>query len=372
MTSCPTDTLDTLFNVAIRQGVFPGGVFGISYGPPATRRTVIKAYGHLWALGFGPPNNPVMTDQVVFDLASLTKPLATALSLLCLKKQEILRLNDQLSDLLEQAVPDDKKDITLEQLLRHNSGLPAHRPYFKQLRSLPVEVRKKALLTMLLAEPLEACPGHAVVYSDLGFMLLGFIIEEKTKQPLNDFVAQRLYAPIGLADEISFNPISTAVFSTNTFFAPTELCPWRQKVLYGEVHDDNAYALGGVAGHAGLFGRVQAVLALSRFLLDLYNGQAEHPLLDRSDLREAARRSGRADSTWGLGFDTPSAIGSSAGNLLSRLSFGHLGFTGTSFWCDPERDLAIVLLTNRVHPSRDNTLLREFRPCFHDTVVRAL
>lgn len=367
-----TDTLDTLFDNAIRHGVFPGGVFGISYGQPTTRQTVIKAYGNLWATGFGPANNPAMSNQVVFDLASLTKPLATALSILCLKNQGMLCLNDRLSDLLEQPVPVDKKTITLAQFLQHNSGLPAHRPYFESLRALPVGRRKTELLAMLLAEPLVASPGETVIYSDLGYMLLGLIVEKKTKHPFNTFVKERLYAPLGLAEEICFNPINAPTFSPGTIFAPTELCPWRQRILYGEVHDDNAHAMGGVAGHAGLFGRAQAVLTLSRFLLDLFNGETEHPLLLSSDLHEATNRRIQPGNTWGLGFDTPSATQSSAGDLLSRLSFGHLGFTGTSFWCDPERNLAIVLLTNRVHPSRDNTQIREFRPRFHDAVVRSM
>jgi len=365
-----TDELDCLFEEAVTRGVFPGGVFGVSCGNPAARQTVIKAYGRLWVAGLGPPNNPPMTADVVFDLASLTKPLATVLGLLCLKRRGVLSLTDCLPDLLGRVVPRDKSTITLAQLLQHSSGLPAHRPYFESLRTLPAEARKEAVLAMILAEPLATRPGENVVYSDLGYILLGHIIEEKSKQSLDRFVAQWVYAPLGLEGRIAFNPSVAPMFLAGVSFAPTEDCPWRRRVLQGEVHDDNAHALGGVAGQAGLFGSTPAVLILSRFLLDLIKGRTRHPYLEASDLLEAVSRCGPPGSTWGLGFDTPSAKQSSAGNLLSRLSFGHLGYTGTSFWCDPERDLAVVLLTNRVHPSRENTLIRDFRPRFHDAVAR--
>lgn len=370
MPSLASAELDRLFLEAIAQGVFPGGVFAISCGSPSARQTVIKAYGQLWAAGLGPAHHPAMTADVLFDLASLTKPLATVLGILCLKRQGLLRLHDSLADLLGPAVPADKCAITLTQLLQHCSGLPAHRPYFEGLRALPVEARREAILSLVLAEPLLSPPGEKVVYSDLGYILLGRIIEAVARQALDGFVAQRVYAPLGLETQIAFNPLGSPRFRQGSRFAPTEACPWRQRILQGEVHDDNAHTLGGVAGHAGLFGTAAAVLSLTRFLLDLSKGRVEHPCLGQRELVEAIRRCGPPGSTWGLGFDTPSAQQSSAGDLLSRQSFGHLGYTGTSFWCDPERDLSVVLLTNRVHPSRDNTLIRQFRPRFHDAVVR--
>lgn len=371
MSSRPAVELDSLFAEALSAGVFPGAVCGFSWGPPMARHTVIKAYGRLGAVGLHGPDNQAMDEAVVFDLASLTKPLATALGILCLKHRGLLSLHDRLPDLLGQQVPVDKSAITLVQLLQHSSGLPAHRPYFESLRGLPHDQRREALLALLLAEPLTARPGANAVYSDLGYLLLGRIIEEKSGQALEQFTARWLYAPLDLQDEIAFNPLALNAFRPQTSFAPTENCPWRGKVLLGEVHDDNAYALGGVAGHAGLFGTAKAVLTLVRFLLDLHLDRCSHPHLDSKNFREAARRSGsQAGSSWGLGFDTPSATQSSAGQLLSRLSFGHLGFTGTSFWCDPEHDLAVVLLSNRVHPSRHNALIRSFRPRFHDAVAR--
>lgn len=371
MSPFPLAELDPLFAEALRQGVFPGAVFAVSCGPPSARRTITKAYGRLWAAGHQGPDNPLMDEEVVFDLASLTKPLATVLALLSLQQQGLLGLSDRLPDLLARVVPADKSAITLTHLLQHNSGLPAHRPYYESLRHLPAHGRREALLRMLLDEPLEAQPGARAVYSDLGFMLLGLICERLADEPLNRYLDRCLYSPLGLGGKIAYNPLDCPHFAANTVFAPTEECPWRGKVLHGEVHDDNAHALGGVAGHAGLFGSAKAVLTLASFLLDLVKGRAQHPFLTAADLQGAVRCAHTpADSSWGLGFDTPSASHSSAGDLLSRLSFGHLGFTGTSFWCDPEHDLAVVLLSNRVHPSRHNTLIRAFRPRFHDAVAR--
>lgn len=370
MSAFLTDELDLLFQEALIQGVFPGAVFGISCGPPSARHCLIKAYGHLWAAGLGPAGNQRMSEEVLFDLASLTKPLATVLAVLSLKWQGVLRLQDRLPDLLGMQVPVDKSAITLAQLLRHSSGMPAHRPFFETLRDLPVEVRREAILAMLLAEPLLSPPGENVLYSDLGYLLIGRIIERNSGQTLDRFVDQWLYEPLGLGGQIFFNPLCACRNLAGARFAPTEACPWRHKILRGEVHDDNAYVLGGVAGQAGLFGTTGAVLTLARFLLDVVKGRRQHPNFSQADLAAAVRRCGLPGSTWGLGFDTPSERQSSAGDLLSRTSFGHLGFTGTSFWCDLERDLVVVLLSNRVHPSRDNTLIREFRPRFHDAVAR--
>ncbi len=370
-TTLPLVELDSLFQEALNQGVFPGAVFGFSCGPPALRETAVKAYGCLFATGLQVERNPAMHEGVVFDLASLTKPLVTVLGILSLKHRGLLGLGERLPDLLGRTVPDDKSAITLAQLLQHSSGLPAHRPYFEALRDLPVDKRRDALLAMLLAEPLASSPGASAVYSDLGYILLGLIIEGKSGQTLDTFAAQWLYAPLGLAGQLAFNPLGLPAFGDATSFAPTEDCPWRGRVLQGEVHDDNAHAMGGVAGHAGLFGTAGAVLTLVCFLLDLLKGRASHPYLKAADLMAAVCPSNtQPGSTWGLGFDTPSATKSSAGELLSRRSFGHLGFTGASFWCDPEGDLAVVLLTNRVNPSRHNTLIRGFRPRFHDAVAR--
>jgi len=358
---------------ALASGIFPGAVCGVAVGPPERRGIFVKAWGRLFAPSLRHPEDQPLREDVVFDLASLTKPLATVLAVLCLRRAMGLDWDTPLPSLLDGPIPADKAGITLRHLLAHASGLPAHRPYFETLRTLPRGHRKAAIQAAILAEPLDALPGTQAIYSDLGFLLLGFMLEERLGQPLDQLVRERVLAPIGLTAAIGFNPIGRPFFAPGTPFAPTEDCPWRGSILRGEVHDDNAHVLGGVAGHAGLFGTAGGVLALATHLLDLVRGRATHPGFSPADLCLAAQPAHLPPgSPWGLGFDTPSPQGSSAGRHLSPVSFGHLGFTGTSLWCDPRQDLVIVLLTNRVHPRRDNVLIRDFRPRFHDAVVACL
>jgi CubicO group peptidase (beta-lactamase class C family) len=155
-------------------------------------------------------------------------------------------------------------------------------------------------------------------------------------------------------------------------YAFMEECPFRQRMLRGEVSDENAHALGGVAGHAGLFGTMEGVLLFAVHLLDQWQGREEHPGYRSRDLRKFLKKQKIPGSTWALGFDTPSPTGSSGGKYLSPVSVGHLGFTGTSFWIDPVRELVMVLLSNRVHPSRENERIKKFRPLLHDAVIENL
>jgi len=220
----------------------------------------------------------------------------------------------------------------------------------------------------------EQAPGTKAVYSDLGFILLGELVELTTHQTLMDFLRTRLYRPLGLQylDFVDLTrkrrerlePAPDAV-------APTEKCPWRGKILCGEVHDDNCWAMGGVAGHSGLFGNAACVHALLLMLRACSRGEAGP--LPASLVREMWRRDGTVPgSVWALGWDMPSPTGSSAGSIISRNAVGHLGFTGTSMWLDPERDCHVILLTNRVHPSRKNEGIKDIRPQLHDAVFEAL
>lgn len=205
-------------------------------------------------------------------------------------------------------------------------------------------------------------------------VLLGRIIEKKTGQPQHEYLNEKVMKPLGLDKGILFFPVGRkSDTGSGESFAATENCGWRKKVLCGEVHDDNAYTLNGVAGHAGLFGNMESLLTLTTFLLDQWRHGATHPSYSNETLREFFKRqTWIPESTWALGFDTPAEKGSSAGQYLSRESVGHLGFTGTSFWIDPQKELVVVLLTNRVHPSRENNAIRSFRPLFHNTVCEAL
>lgn len=358
--------LRNLLAEAVREGVFPGAAAAVAWGPPDGRQKLEVIAGTTAGSG-----SPPVFARTCFDLASLTKPLATALAVLCLLKEGKVGLGFPLPSLLPGTVPTDKEEITLRHLLGHASGLPAYRPYFKTLVKMAPEKRSANLRQAILAEPLLYPPGRGSLYSDLDYMLLGMIIEEASGQRLDRVVASKVFAPLGLEEELFFQPLPAG--HPERSFAATEDCPWRGRVLSGEVHDDNAYALGGVAGHAGLFGTAAGVLALALHLLDMRQKRAVHPGFRREDLQTfLTSRSSAPSASWVLGFDTPSPVGSSAGRYFSASSFGHLGFTGTSFWVDPEKELVVVLLTNRVHPSRADDRIKVFRPRFHDMVMETL
>ncbi len=310
--------------------------------------------------------------NIYYDLASLTKPLATALSIITLVGEGKISVDGKIKDYLPVLLPEDKREITINQLLNHSSGLPAHRQYFEELECFPTAGRKEKLLGLICAEKLAAPPGTTAIYSDLGYLLLGMIIEDLAGVGLEQYFKEKIVGPLGLSEGIFYNPPGRPRNARETFM-PTENCPWRGKVLKGEVSDENCWVLGGVAGHAGLFGNIESVLALTGAILDIWQGRREHPYLHREDLAFFLESQSQvAGSTWALGFDRPTPGNSSSGRYLSPRSVGHLGFTGTSFWIDPDKGLVVVLLTNRVHPSRDNVMIRELRPFFHDRVVELL
>ena len=206
------------------------------------------------------------------------------------------------------------------------------------------------------------------VYSDLGYMVLGFVVERLSGLSLSDFCEDRIFKPLGVSSSLGFIQGSRmAGKAREENIAPTEVDPWRGRLLQGEVHDENAFLLGGVAGHAGLFGTVEAVSRLTGAWLDGYLGQSTFfaPDLVRQFVKA------QPGTSWALGWDTPSSS-SSSGKWFSRESFGHLGFTGTSIWIDPSRELEVIFLSNRVHPTRANQAIRLFRPKMHDLIVQEL
>ncbi|MDA3785749.1 MAG: serine hydrolase [Deltaproteobacteria bacterium] len=308
-------------------------------------------------------------DNTLFDLASLTKPLATSLAIFALLGQGKIGLNTALAPLLRQEVPEDKRPITLFQLHNQCSGLAGHRPFYKKLETMDPGRRKEEILRLILSEPLACEPGSRDIYSDLGFILLGLIVERQSGMALDAAVAHYIYEPLQMADCLVFNPLARGL----TDFAATQHCPWRGRLLQGEVDDQNTWITGGVSGQAGLFGRGGDVLAMVRKLVEIASGAKKHPYLGQDLLKKAMSRQPQIKgSSWGLGFDTPAEVNSSAGRFISQRSCGHLGFTGTSFWHDFDRDITVVLLTNRVHPSVDNDKIKAFRPRFHDLIFQSL
>jgi len=348
-----------LMQQALEEDVFPGAVLLVA-------RDQEVLLHDAWGVTDLTSGQPVAVDTV-FDLASITKPLATALAVMCLVQEDRLSLDTHLATILPIMADTDKAGLTVRQLLSHCSGWPAWQPYFEQLRQYPEKDRRPRLAQVLAAEPLVATPGTVSLYSDLDYLLLGLVVEECTGMGLDRFVRREIYEPLGIRD-LFFNPLNAPPAPRG--YAATEHCTWRGEVLCGAVHDDNAYVLNGVAGHAGLFGTAGAIFSLMQMLLSAYRDEATPVLFPPELVRTFWTPSG--DSDWALGFDTPSAQASSSGIHFSRNSVGHLGFTGTSFWTDIDRRITIVLLTNRVHPSRSNEKIRTFRPLIHDAVMSEL
>jgi CubicO group peptidase (beta-lactamase class C family) len=344
---------------ALAEGVFPGAVLLAARG---RRRMIHAAYGTANLFTQRP-----MTTATLFDLASLTKPLATTLAVMLLCQRGRLGLDQRLRTVLGAVSHSDKSDITIAQLLSHTSGLPAYRPYFHQLATLPPSERRPRLRQLLVREPLLHPPGERVVYSDLDFMFLEWVVETLARRRLDGFLAQEVYRPLKVAPLFFIGrqrPVPEGAY------AATEQCPWRGRLLEAEVHDENAHVLGGVAGHAGLFGTAAAVQELLAELLAAYHGQPSARLFQSVVVRrfwQPLPGGGKA-----LGFDLPAPEYPSCGRFFPADSIGHLGFTGTSFWVHLERRATVVLLTNRVHPTRDNIAIRQFRPAIHDAVMEAI
>jgi CubicO group peptidase (beta-lactamase class C family) len=310
--------------------------------------------------------------DTVFDLASLTKPLATTAVLIQLCAEGKLRVRQRLAELLPELARRETRAVELRHLLAHTSGLPAWRPFYQELVTLPPEERRPALARLAAREPLEAEPGSRTTYSDLGFILLAAAIERVTGTRLDALVQHRLCDPLRL-ERTGFvdleRPRAVAALRPGLRFAPTERCPWRRRRLEGEVHDDNAWAIGGVSGHAGLFSTAFEVHLLCRELCAGYQGERSlfEPEPLRTFLDARLGPGGRA-----LGWDRPAARGSSCGRHFGPQSVGHLGFTGTSLWVDLDLARWVVLLTNRVYYGREPNRLRPFRPRLHDALLGAL
>lgn len=359
---------------AVTDGVFPGAVLAVRYGggqPDMFTAGLVST--------FDAPR--VVQRATVYDLASLTKPLSTVTALVLLIQAGRCQLQDRVGSLLPELADSLIGTASLWHLLTHSSGLPGWRGYYERLSptaSIPATERQRglsraALLKLIRDEALIYERGERSLYSDLGFMLLGMIVERCSRIPLQEFFRDRIASLAG-ASQLGFVPTEWV----DNFFeharrrggdvAPTEHDTWRGRLLCGEVHDENAASLGGVAGHAGLFGTAEAVLAVTGAWHEAYHRRTS--VLDTLLVKEfTCRQTMMPGSSWALGWDTPSPP-SSAGRFLPEVSFGHLGYTGTSVWIDPLHELEIVLLSNRVHPTRKNERIKVFRPLIHELVYR--
>lgn len=342
---------------ALTRSVLAAGLAARAF--PAATIMVGRASGPLWTHACGrltyDADAPACTADTLFDLASLTKVIATT----------SFALHHVASGRLDLAAPvgvylpkwtDTPATVQVRHLLDHSSGFPAHGRLWESTRG------RGEYEAAIRAVVLDRAPGEASVYSDLGFILLGFILEH-IGGPLDEQM-RALAARLDLS-ELGYQP----PVDLNPRIAPTEFDPWRNRLLIGEVHDENAAALDGVAGHAGLFGPVAAVGTFAATVLQSFRAEtavATPPLMSLF-----ASRTGVPGSSRALGWDTMLPT-SSCGTRFSPRAIGHTGFTGTSLWIDPERDLYVALLSNRVHPTRANEALRALRPRVHDAVVEDL
>ena len=325
--------------------------------------------GHIndpvWTEAFGSltyaPDSPKTTAGTPFDLASLTKVIATASIVMSLERAGLLRTDAVVSDIFTDWRNTDRESITVTQLLDHSSGLPAH------VRFPSVTTMENARQS-LLAIPLEREVGASSVYSDVGFMLLGFLLETVAGRRLDaqwdELWASRPDARNSAAS-LAYKPEAAG----RHLIAPTEFDAARGGLIQGTVHDENAATLGGVAAHAGLFGTASAVGTFAAWVLRSFHETTW--LASPALMRKFATRRPVPGSSRALGWDTMVPT-SSCGTRMSATAIGHTGFTGTSLWIDWERDLYAVLLTNRVHPTRDNERFLPYRARFHDAVVEDL
>jgi len=362
--------VDELLEAAVRRGDIPGAAIAVGRRGKLVR---LRGYGRLDPRpGFGPA-----TERTIYDIASLTKVVGTTTAVMILEEEGRLDIDAPVSRYLpEWGGSPAKERVTVRHLLTHTAGLPAFEPLWRGLRG------KDAILRRIFETRLEYAPGERTVYSDFGAILLGEIVERLSGSPLDRFLDERVFGPLGMVDT-RFNPLGGDPGERKATpgaasphapildrIAPTELdTVFRGYHVHGVVHDENAYAMGGVAGHAGLFSTAYDLAVFAQMLL---NGgrYGDAQILGPETVRRYTRRQSPTSSR-ALGWDTPAGR-SSAGDYFSAEAFGHTGFTGTSLWIDPTQDLFVVLLTNRVNPTRSNNKHVSLRREVHDAVARAI
>lgn len=345
-----------LLRRAVGEQAFPGGVLAVGH----QGRSIVHAFGCMTYAA----KSASATPETIYDVASLTKPVVTTSVAMVLAESGVLRLDAPLTRYLPEWAEGPQRawreNVTLADLLRHSAGLPAHREYFREAKGYHPIIRRA------LREPLECAPGSRILYSDIGFILLGEILRRVTGVELDIFAREKFFDPLGMRHSL-FRPAGTL----RRLIAPTQYDrDWRKRQVRGAVDDANAAAMGGVAGHAGLFSTAGDLAIFCQLLL---NGgiYGHRRLFRRATIDQFTRRQIIGAGCRAFGWDVPTG-NSSSGRFFSASSFGHTGFTGTSIWIDPERDLFVILLTNRVCPSTSNNRIRQIRPELHDAIVEGL
>jgi serine-type D-Ala-D-Ala carboxypeptidase len=350
----------TVLSDAIAQHAFPGCAFGVLAGDQVVLQDALGRFTY-------EDDSNVVSPQTVFDTASITKVVSTTAAAMLLSQRGILDVDTLLGELLPGFVvgrssAEHAYHVAVRHLLAHNSGLPGYVELFRS------SATPDALFRACLQLPLNAEPGTHAEYSDIGFILLGKALEVLTSESLGSWVEREVFEPLGLK-ATGFNPPS----GVRSLIPPTEMDSiLRNRRIQGEVQDEHAWLLHGIAGHAGLFSNVPDLLRFSKEILAPVKSEGVHsPLFTQETIDLFATRQNPAGSSRALGWDTPSE-NSSAGKHFSSKSIGHLGYSGCSLWIDLDARIAVVLLTNRTWPDRQSQLIREVRPAFHNAVREAL
>ena len=340
----------------ISQRAFPGAAVAIAH---QGKLIAHKGLGHFTY----DAASPAVAAETVYDLASVTKVIAATTACMILYDRGLFKLDQPIIEPLPEFATknpgseDPRRQVTLRMLLAHSSGLPAYVKLFQTAHN------KDELLQQALRVPLTATPGSRAEYSDIGFILLGQAIEKLSGEPLDQFCRREIFAKLNLA-HTCFNPSA----DLKPTIPPTEDdCTFRHRMIQGEVNDENAFVMGGVAGHAGSFSTALDVSVFAQCML-----QGGTPLVKKETLEIFTRRQDSPPGTSrALGWDTPSQP-SQSGKYFSSRSYGHLGYTGTSLWIDPDRQLSVTLLTNRTWPDRGSQSIKQIRPAFHNAVIESL
>jgi CubicO group peptidase (beta-lactamase class C family) len=345
--------VDSIISDGITDHAFPGAVVLISKDDKIIYE---KAFGHLT---YG-DTAAIVSTNTIYDIASLTKVIATTTAAMICYDRKLFTLDDPISKYVPAFTKNGKENVTIKNLLLHNSGLPASKQFYKK------HLTRDEILSDIYSLPLYYETGTKTVYSDLGMIVLDKVIEKVTRKKFDEFCKENIFIPLQM-NSTMFNPPDSIKYK----IAPTEKDNyWRHRLIWGEVHDENSSLLGGVAGHAGLFSTTEDIAKLLNMLLS--NGKyGDLQMIDSSTVYLFTKRYSE-NSTRALGWDTKSEENSSAGNLFDITSFGHTGFTGTSAWIDPTRKLFVILLTNRVYPTRENNKIYKIRPALHDAIIKAI
>ena len=355
--------IDPIVTAAIESGVTPGAVL---VAGDRMRDVLSRAFG---STHYEPdPDRTAVTAETIYDIASLTKPIATAAVLMRLCSAGSIHLSDAVAGI------EGRGDITVRHLVGHAAGFPDHVRFYERLWDGDLAGKptaREALFEMARTVDRIYEPGVKTIYSDIGFILLGEHLERVTGRRLDALVREHVTEPLGLS-ATRFVDLDDPDNRISGSVAPTERCP-RRGLVCGEVHDENAHAAGGICGHAGLFSTGADVARFAREICAAVRGEAA--IFDRDTVTQFLSTSAAPGTTRRLGWDTPSSAGvTHAGALWPRTGVGHLGFTGCSMWLDPPAGRYVVLLTNRVHPKRPETNagIKNLRRAVMDAVVREL